>query len=86
MSANNFILINQNTFEVSVCDADSGNPYGKPRKSRNLENAIEIAQELEKKGRIEYGINFTKSKIAKRFKSDKKIMCILMVQLVGWFG
>ncbi len=72
MSANNYILINQDSFEVSVCNADTGNSYGKPRKARNLENAIEIAQQFEKESPIEYGIAFTKSKITKRPKTDNK--------------
>jgi len=62
MSANNFILINRKTFEVKMCDADTGNGY-LIGKGKDLESAADIAQdEIDKLNQegfdVEYGIRF----------------------------
>ncbi len=59
MSANNYILIDRDTLEVSMRNADTGGLLGKIRKSESLEEAIDIAQEIEADQIIEYGIEFT---------------------------
>ncbi|MDP3917955.1 MAG: NYN domain-containing protein [Candidatus Woesebacteria bacterium] len=90
MSANNYILINQDNLEVSVNDAGTGNSFGKPQKARNLENAIEIAQKIQNENIIEYGITFTKNKTSKKRVKNKIYLYIdgtnLLAGLVEMFG
>ena len=90
MSANNYILINQDNFEISINDAETGTSFGKPQKARNLENAIEIAQKIEKENVIEYGIAFTQSKIYKKKIKEKIHLYIdgtnLLAGLIDIFG
>lgn len=60
MSANNFIEINKETFEVwdKDIECDKGIRVGK---GDTLEEAIEIAEEYMKENIIEYGIYFIKN-------------------------
>lgn len=57
MSANNYILINRNNFNVTIRNADDGHVEQKVGKGKNLEDAIDKAQEHVPF--VEYGINFT---------------------------
>lgn len=65
MSANNFILINRDSLEVSVRDAETGSILEKLGKTKTLEKAIDLAQEYQEKEIVEYGIQFTEKKNAK---------------------
>lgn len=60
MSANNYILINRKSFDVSLRDADSGDVLSKIAKGKTLDNAIDIAMEYQETEIVEYGIQFTK--------------------------
>lgn len=59
MSANNFILINRKSFEVSLRDADTNALLEKIGKAKTLEEAIDMAQEYQEIEIVEYGIHFT---------------------------
>ncbi|MBI2621494.1 MAG: hypothetical protein HYW63_02495 [Candidatus Levybacteria bacterium] len=57
MSANNMITINKKTFVVREADVETG--YGHVLgKGRNLEEAVEIAENAMKNEEVEYGIHF----------------------------
>ena len=60
MSANNFILINRKSFDVSLRDADTGKSLAKIGKSKNIDTAIDIATKYQKTEIVEYGIHYTK--------------------------
>lgn len=76
MSANNYILIDRDKFEVSMRDADTGTLYGKPKKAENLEGAIDIAEEMEKEEIVEYGITFTGNKQKKKGQKNKTFLYV----------
>lgn len=59
MSADNYILIDRKSFEVKEINASDGRIINKIGKGKNLEEAVDIACEETKMGRIEYGIEFT---------------------------
>ena len=59
MSANNFILIDRKSLEVSLRDADTNALLVKIGKAKTLEEAIDLAQEYQKREIVEYGIHFT---------------------------
>jgi hypothetical protein len=59
MSANNFILINRKSLEVSLRDVDTNALLVKIGKAKTLEEAIDLAQEYQKREIVEYGIHFT---------------------------
>lgn len=59
MSANNFIQIDRNSFEVSLRDADTNALLEKIGKAKTLEEAIDMAEEYQEKEIVEYGIHFT---------------------------
>ncbi len=60
MSANNYILINRKSFDVSLRDADTGGLLSKIKKAKDFSEAIDIAQEYQENEIVEYGIQFTK--------------------------
>ncbi len=62
MSANNFLLINRETFKVTMNDADSGETITEIGEGKDLEEAIDIASDRLMEGNIEYGIEFTNFK------------------------
>ena len=59
MSANNFILIDRKSLEVSLRDADTNAILVKIGKAKTLEEAIDLAQEYQEREIVEYGIHFT---------------------------
>jgi hypothetical protein len=59
MSANNFILIDRKSLEVSLRDADTNALLVKIGKAKTLEEAIDLAQEYQEREIVEYGIHFT---------------------------
>jgi len=59
MSTDNYILINRKNFIVKELNASDGSVIRKIGKGRNLEDAIDIACEETKTGKIEFGIEFT---------------------------
>ena len=65
MSADNYIEINRDTFEVVMRDVDTDVALGKTWKAKTLEKAVDIAEKIEKglwKENIwlEYGIRFVR--------------------------
>ncbi len=67
MSANNYILIDRDTLEVTHRNADGGKVMETIGKGKSLDEAVDIAtkfqDELEKEGMpVEYGIEFTRKK------------------------
>lgn len=56
MSANNYILINEKSFDVTIRNADTDEVEQKIGKGKNLKEAIKIAKEYSPL--VEYGINF----------------------------
>ena len=60
MSANNQILIKNNTFEVYDYDVDCGldKKHDLIGKGKSLKEAIEIAQKYQQENIVEYGIQF----------------------------
>ena len=61
MSANNYMKIDRKKFVVSCCDADTDSGY-KVGQGKNLDEAIDIAEEYQKDNIVEYGIHFTTGK------------------------
>jgi hypothetical protein len=59
MSTNNYLLINRKTLEITMRDADTGCVLEKIGKAKNLNEAINLAQDCQQKEIVEYGINFT---------------------------
>jgi len=59
MSANNFILIDRKSLEVSLRDADTNALLVKIGKAKTLEEATDLAQEYQEREIVEYGIHFT---------------------------
>lgn len=60
MSANNFILVNRKTFEVTMRNADTGTVLIKIGKTKTLDEAVDLAENYLEKEIVEYGIRFTK--------------------------
>lgn len=60
MSANNYILINRNNFNVTIRNADDSHVEQKVGKGKDIEDAIDIAERYQEI--VEYGINFTEKK------------------------
>lgn len=58
MSANNFLLINRKTFEVTMRDAENNYILMEVGKGKDINEAIDIAQKCLREEIIEYGINF----------------------------
>lgn len=58
MSANNFILINRETLEVSLRDMDTNALLGKISRAKTLDKAIDLSQRFQEKNIVEYGISF----------------------------
>lgn len=57
MSANNYIQINENNFNVTIRNADTDEVEKKIGRGKDLKNAIKIAKSYEPL--VEYGINFS---------------------------
>lgn len=60
MSANNFILVNRKTLEVTMHDMDTGSLITKIGKAKTLDEAVDLAENCQQKEIVEYGIHFTK--------------------------
>lgn len=60
MSANNYILVDRNNFNVTIRNADDGHIEQKIGKGKDIEDAIDIAEGYQ--GIVEYGISFTEKK------------------------
>ena len=58
MSANNFLLINRKTFEVTMRDAEQGDVLMKIGKGKNIDEAIDLAMKCQHEEIVEYGIHF----------------------------
>ncbi|MEK7127796.1 MAG: hypothetical protein AAB838_03690 [Patescibacteria group bacterium] len=71
MSANNYLKIDRKKFTVSDCDAESENGH-KIGQGKNLEEAIDIAEEYQAENIVEYGIHFTRSKLSKKSEVEVK--------------
>jgi len=56
MSTNNYILINENNFDVTIRNADTGEMEQKIGKGKDLKDAIKIAKNHAPL--VEYGISF----------------------------
>ena len=60
MSANNLILINRKTLDVTMRDTDTGKTIMRIGKAKTLEEAIDLAENCLENEIVEYGIRFTK--------------------------
>ena len=60
MSANNFILVNRRTLEVTMRNMDTGTVSMKIGKAKTLDEAVDLAEDYQQREIVEYGIHFSK--------------------------